>query len=66
MSQSDKNWEPVYSNYPILVYRTKRKLNDWDADDMKFKDESRGKVIDQFNFSIEKHIHYMKQLGSIF
>ncbi|MFG0904597.1 PAAR domain-containing protein [Photobacterium damselae] len=95
MSQSDKSWEPVYSNYPILVYRTKRKLNDWDADDMKFKDESkeqiikygiwnvfndkfspsyqtypmiesRGKIIDQFNFSIEKHIHYMKQLGSIF
>ncbi|GLT19922.1 hypothetical protein GCM10007938_37050 [Vibrio zhanjiangensis] len=39
-----EEWKPVGGNFPLLVYQTQNKMDDFDAPDMTFGDEDRFKI----------------------
>ena len=61
---------------PLLVYQTQKKMNDMNAPDLQYGDESKEKIMgygflhpfteDEFTLSAEEHFRRMKGLGDYF
>ncbi|MFW7523149.1 hypothetical protein ACODM8_03260 [Vibrio ostreicida] len=47
---SKEQWLPVEGNFPLLVYETQKKMDDFDAPDMTFGDEERS-LIESYGFT---------------
>lgn len=45
--EANEKWKPVEGNFPLLVFETQNKMDDFDASDMTFGDESK-ETIEQY------------------
>ncbi|MGR5283512.1 PAAR domain-containing protein [Photobacterium damselae] len=48
-TESDDDWKPVKAQFPLLVFKTKNKMDDFNAPDMTYGDESK-ETIEQYGF----------------
>ncbi|QUJ69101.1 DUF3289 family protein [Photobacterium sp. GJ3] len=44
MATTTEDWKPVKGSFPLLVFETRKKMDDFDAPDMSFGDEERFKI----------------------